>query len=104
MSVPVFQRIRTEDTDLSRVQDNASKTLDAVVAIPLMGGLLLQGVVLINGTTTVSHKLGRSLVGWVTTRRSAAATIYDTQATSATPGLTLTLVSNALVTVDLWVF
>ena len=78
--------------------------LDPVISNPLVQGQLLTGVALINGTTVVNHKLGRKLQGWMLAGINAAATVYDNQATNQTPQLTLSLTSNAVCTVNLWVF
>jgi len=78
--------------------------LDPILSNPLLDGQLLQGVVLINGTTIVNHKLGRKLIGWFPVGLNTAAVIHDNQASNQTPQLTLSLTCNATVTVNLWVF
>lgn len=81
-----------------------STQLSDLLQNPLVNGSLLKDVALSNGTTAVNHKLGRALQGWIITRVNGAATIYDSQTTNNTPNLTLLLVSNAAVTVSLYVF
>ena len=78
--------------------------LDPILANPLTNGQLLTGVDLSNGTTVVNHKLGRKLVGWIIVGTNAAASVYDNQDSNQTPQLTLILVSNAVCTLNLWVF
>ena len=78
--------------------------LDPVLANPMNGVNILKNVSLINGTTTINHLLGSKLQGWFLTRVRGAAIIYDQQDTNPNPQLTLVLVSNAAVIVDIGVF
>lgn len=91
--LPLEQTTRTWATKLDPVLSNA-----------ILKGQQLDGVALISGTTVVNHRLGRKLQGWMIVGINGAASIYDTQASNQTPDLTLSLVSNAAVTVSLWVF
>jgi hypothetical protein len=82
-------------------QTQWAQTLDPIVSKPLVQGSLLKNVALINGTTVVNHLLGRQMQGWCIADINGAATIYRSAPFSST---TLTLTSNAAVTVALWVF
>lgn len=98
MTLPIFQ---TNIRELSLMQTQWSSLIKPVIDAPINNGVLLPGVVLISGVTVVNHLLGRKLQGWQLTDTNAAATIYRSQPKS---DKTLTLTSNAAVTVDLWVF
>lgn len=100
-SLPIFQ---TDDQALSLLQTKWASVLNPVIKNPANLPIILNNVVLINGTTVVNHLLGRKLQGWKVILQNAAASIYDGQSTNQTPELTLVLVSNALVTVSLEVF
>jgi len=102
--LPKIQLVQSDDRVLNLFQDRVLKSVNPVLNNPLLDGILLQSVALINGDTVVNHLLGRPLVGWFVTRRRAAATIYDKQDTNGTPNLTLVLNSSAAVTVDICVF
>tara|TARA_R110002126_G_scaffold197951_1_gene345654 strand:- start:172 stop:486 length:315 start_codon:yes stop_codon:yes gene_type:complete len=104
MVVKKFTRINTEDYELSVIQNNTAATLNLLTTNPFAGGHLLEGVVLINGDTNVDHKLGRKPIGWIITRQSAAADIYDKQDTNNLSDRTLTLNSSAIATVSIYVF
>lgn len=79
--------------------------LNPVITNPITKGIVLKNVQLAVGQNVINHKLGRILQGWNSTRiRNVAAQIYDTQDSNQTPQLTLNLVSDAAVTVDLFVF
>lgn len=78
--------------------------LNPIVANPANNSILLKNIQLAVGTNVINHKLGRNLQGWSIVRKRASADLYDTQDTNQMPNLTLTLVSDAIVTVDLMVF
>jgi hypothetical protein len=85
-------------------QDRWASQLDPVIASAPNNSNILKNVVLAIGSNVINHKLGRVLQGWQLVRIRAAATIYDNQDSNQTPDLTLILVSNAVVTIDLEVF
>lgn len=99
--LPIFQ---TDDQDLSLMQTKWAAQLNPLLELPLNDSALLPNVNLINGTTQVNHRLGRKPLGWIIIRQRASAIIYDTQDSNQHPELTLSLVSNAAVVVDLIVF
>lgn len=99
--VQPFRRIRTTDRDLSKVQDAVAGPLRDVVTNKIINGTLVTDVALASATTTIlNHKLGKTPQGYIVVKKSAAATIYDTEFTATT----MTLHSSAAVTVSLWVF
>lgn len=105
MSLPIYQT--TEDSvqqSLSLLQTSWASKLNPILANPVSNGLLLKNVSLVNGTNAVNHKLGRKLQGWIVTRKRANAELHDEQDSNQNPSLTLTLVSDADVIVDLYVF
>ena len=74
--------------------------LNPVLADPFFPSII-SNVSLINGTTVINHKLGRMMQGWFITDINGAATIYRSKPLN---NLTLTLTSNAAVTVSIGVF
>ncbi len=76
--------------------------LDPVIEKPIVQGQLLEGISLIVGTNVINHKLGRKLQGWMIVDIDGIAEIYRTNPTQM-PNLTLSLISDAAVTVSLWV-
>lgn len=101
MSLPIY---KSDDQDLMLMQTKWAQELNPVLNSPLLAGRLIRNVALINGSTQVDHKLGRKLQGWMVIRKRGAAEIYDSQDSNSMPQLTLSLVSNADVSVDLYVF
>ena len=104
MSLVRFSKQVTKDEDLNKVQDNLVRTLNPVFNTQTLGGNLLQSVPLVVGSNSIDHKLGRNLIGWMLTRQRSSASIYDIQDSNTLPASTLILVSDAVVTIDLYVF
>jgi hypothetical protein len=88
---------------LPQTQTQWSGILNPVIANPIVNGLALTNVALIDGTTIINHTLARKMQGWFVTDINGAATIYR-PALSPLNSQTLTLVSSAIVTVNLWVY
>lgn len=99
--LPIFQ---TMMPDLNMLQTRWASLINPLVACPLTKGLQLSSVVLVSGANSINHKLARKLQGWIIVGIDGVASIYDTQATNSMPDRTLNLVSNAAVTVNLWVY
>lgn len=90
---------------LDMMQVQWAQQLNPLIANPTTNNLILKNVSLAVGTNVINHRLARPLQGWNPTRmRATAANIYDLQDTNLTPQLTLILVSDANVVVDLVVF
>lgn len=100
----VLTIFQTASKDLQLMQTSWATQLNPVIASPLSTPLILKSVKLINGTTTINHRLGKGLTGWMIVRQRGPASIYDTQDTNQQATLTLQLVSSAAVTVDILVF
>lgn len=96
--------MQTSDRTINQLQQNILASVNPIIANPLSSGILLQKIELKTGLNTVNHKLDRPLTGWMITRQRGPAAIYDKQDTNNTPAVTLLLVSDANVSVDLYVF
>lgn len=75
--------------------------LQPVINFPPNQGVLLTNIPLINGVTVINHLLGRQQQGWIQTDINGTATIYRSQPFNSS---TLTLTSNAAVTINLWCY
>lgn len=78
-----------------------AQNLNPLLAQPQSSGKILSNIVLVNGATIINHGLGRTLQGWNLVDINGAATIYRSAPFNSS---TLTLTSNALVTVSIEVF
>lgn len=78
-----------------------AQALNPVLNNDILNGKLMESVLLVNGATTFNHLLGRKLKGFFITDINAAATIFRSAPLN---DKTLTLTSNAICTVNLWLF
>lgn len=101
MSLPTFN---TTDKPFSLMQSNWASQLNPILANPTNNSSILKNIQLIVGTNTINHLLGKNLTGWNIVRKRGPAEIYDNQDTNQMPNLTLTLISDASVSVDIEVF
>ena len=92
-----------QNQTLPQMQSKWKSQLDPILANLLIQGQLLSNISLINGTTPVNHKLQRIPNGWFLIAPKGNAIVYQA-ASQPNPTLTLSLVSNAAITTDLWVF
>ncbi len=97
----LLPKVFTEDQALSLIQSKWAAIINPVLTNAANNSNLLTGIALINGVTVVNHLLGRMMQGWSIVDINGAATIYRSQPLN---NLTLTLTSNAAVTVAIEVF
>jgi len=100
-SLPIFT---TDDKDISLLQTNWAKELNPLLKNAALQGVLLPAQALVAGQTAVNHRLGRKLQGWMICRQRGPAAIYDNQDANPNSNLTLWLVSDTNVSVDIYVF
>jgi len=93
-----------QQLNLDMMQNRWASILNPIVSNPVNNSLILKDVQLEVGANVIDHKLGRPLKGWSIVRKRASADIYDNQDFNQMPQLTLYLVSDAVVTIDLEVF
>lgn len=94
-----------QQLNLDMMQNRWATILEPIINNPVNNSVLLKNVPIITGTNVINHKLGRNLQGWMVTRmRSVYAQLYDLQDSNQIPGLTLVLVSDQDLTIDLVVF
>lgn len=92
---------KTADQSMTLMQTSWKTAIDPVLANPLMQGVYLSNVALMNGTTIINHLLSRTQQGWIIVDVNGAATIYRSMPFN---DQTLVLTSNASVTVNLYVY
>jgi hypothetical protein len=98
MALNIF---KSQDQTSMLMQKQWTSQLNPLLANILTQGSLLSDVTLIDGVNTFNHYLGKGMTGWILVDQNGAASIYRSQPLNAQ---TLTLTSNAAVTVSLWVF
>lgn len=100
-SVP---KVQTNDRILSQIQDFMGSAIADLQKVPTNDSVILNNVSLSVGSNTISHALGRKLLGWVIVRQRGYAMFYDTQDSNLIPDKTLQLVSDTAVVVDILCF
>lgn len=93
--------VQTTDRNVNQLQSNIKQALQPLLINPLLVGITLSNVSLASGANTISHKLGRTIQGWMVTDVNGIATIYRSAPLNDS---TLTLTSSAPVTASIYVF
>lgn len=86
---------------LAQMQSTWSGTLNPYLLNPLNNVFVIKNISLINGATIINHLLGQMQQGWFIVDINGSASIYRSQPFN---DKTLTLTSNAAVTVNIGVF
>ena len=94
-----FKRLRTGEYKLDQVQENLSQFFKQFKDVPLLDGILIKDQ-RINTTLSLDHKLNRQALGYIITKKSANATVWNGDIDNKTIELT----SSGDVTIDIWVF
>lgn len=100
----ILPKFNTPDRIFSMLQTAWASKIDPVLQNPLINGRILKQVQLQTGTNQVNHGLQRALQGWFMVRQRSAGNVYDNQDNNTMPTLTLELVSDAVINVDIYVF
>lgn len=87
-----------------QAQPRWASILNPVLANPIVGGQLLEGIKVSSGNNTINHGLGEKLQGYIVVLNSANVTFYDRQSTNPMPDKTLVLVASGAATISLYVF
>lgn len=93
--------VQSASRELNQFQSNVATVLNPILKNAISSGVILEGIDLISGTTSIPHTLGRTQQGWFLTDIDGAATVYRSSAFNNT---TLVLTSSAAVTVNIYVF
>lgn len=115
--IKTLKKYSFEDKEVSRLQDSIDITLTAMSIKQILDGNLIKNVALKAGEVNkITHKLGRTLQGWIIVRKHAgknadgstktyvATDVWDTQDDNALPASYVDLWTEADVIVDLWCF
>ena len=101
-----FERYRTDDYPLTRVQDKVEQFADTLQATGLLAGCLIENIVFAASTTqNVLHGLGRNYQGYIVVSVNAKAIIQvdDTKNSNKSQFLALQSYGTPC-TASLWVF
>lgn len=82
-----------------------SQSLNPIIANPIVNGKLISNIALVSGNNVINHGLGRNMQGWfLVDVYNVSAGPVDVYRTAPLNNLTLTLNSDAALTVSIWVF
>ncbi len=102
--LPRFATVRVEDQSTNLLQDRLKQVLDVITSIPLLDGVTLRDVSLVNGTfRPQAHGLARPWRGFIVTKRTGDVRVWA-QAPVADAGAFIYLQASTTATVDIWVF
>lgn len=94
----------TEDSSLNRLMNLLQQVINPIVDNQLLDSTFVKSVPLAVGDNVVNHKLNRSVVGWIVTRKRGPGNFYDKQDTNPTPTKNIIINSDTIVTVDFYFF
>jgi hypothetical protein len=92
---------KSSDQTLMLMQKQWTSQLNPLLAVSITQGSLLTNKLLNIGTNTFNHYLGKQMSGWFIVDQDAKASIYRSQPLNSQ---SLTLTSDEVVTIALWVF
>lgn len=96
-----MKTLQFTDDKISRFQDNTKNAMDQLHKIPLIDGVLIEGIKLTSGQDNqVSHQLGRAYRLWFPVRQDTNSTLFEQ--TSADSSRFINIHCSATCTVSLW--
>lgn len=98
MALPIF---KMDDKSVQLLQTTWASQLNPIVGNTILQGLQLTAITLQIGVNVCNHLLSRKQLGWFIVDINAAAHIYRSAPFNDT---TLTLNSDAVCVVNLWVY
>lgn len=97
-----MKKVQLSDDVISRMQDNIENALDQLTRLPILDGVMIEGISLVAGSNNqIAHKLGRKPVMWFPVRKYQNADVWEVANTATNQLLTLQCSANCLV--NLWV-
>ena len=100
-----LNEIRTSDKDLMSVQDAVKVLFQEFSSNPFLKGNLVKDINITSGVVAaVAHGLKDPVTGYIVTKNSANAVIWQTQSANSSPQLLYYLNASANTTIDVWFF
>ena len=98
-----LMKIRTQDSDLMSIQDSIDQLFQEFAPNPFLKGNLVKDISIVSGVVkSVPHGLKEPITGYIVTKNSANAVIWQTANT--TSQLLYNLNASANTTIDVWFF
>lgn len=100
-----LMKIKTQDKDLMSVQDSVDQLFQEIAPNPFLKGNLVRNISITSGAVAaVAHGLKDPVTGYIVTKNSANAVIWDTQSANTSAQLLYYLNASANTTIDVWFF
>ena len=100
-----LMKIRSQDKDLMSIQDSIDQLFQEIAPNPFLKGNLVTGINITSGVVAaVAHGLKDPVTGYIVTKNSANAVIWQTQSANPSPQLLYYLNASANTTIDVWFF
>lgn len=100
-----FAKNQATDQTLNQVQDALVGCLNPLLTNPLLDYVIVTGVALKAGTTTIANPILRNIQGLIVIRKNGFADIHTgSNSVNPTPTKTIIISSSAAVLVDLYIF
>lgn len=98
-----FQKIYTQDGDLTTVQENVEGVIAPLFLVPFLDGNLLENISVSGTAAEFNHKLERAWRGFFVVKSSADVRVFSPAQTSD-PKVKIPLQASGAGTVSVWVF
>lgn len=99
----MYNKIKTNDATLNKVQDNVDIAMREMMLRPLAGATIAKDISLTTSNTEIIHGLSGPPIGWVVTKADAGVSIYS-DTPHANPNKFIYIKSTAPVTASLLFF
>jgi hypothetical protein len=100
-----FRRFTSNDPDTQKLIDNLIVAFKPLIDVPLLDGILLEGIELSNGVPKIiNHKLNRKYRGWFVVRKNTNADVWETSPSDKRDNIYIILNSSADTKIDIWIF
>jgi hypothetical protein len=96
-----FQPVKSNDQEMTLVQNALKRTLDSITRNPVVGGTLLRTVPIAAGSNLVNHGLGRNYITFFWGNPSASVSL--SAGASPDPSKIINIVSSGPASLDLLV-
>ena len=104
MTIKKFRKIKTDNADINRLQDQLQNILDNISNVPIINGNQVGPINFVPNTPVyVNHGLGRNYLNWAQLRPNAAVRIWEIPSTQ--PDQYVLIQADGYVTsVNFWIW
>lgn len=104
MGFSLFTTIRSDDEALMSVQDSVRDSINQLVKVPILDGVLLEDLVVSTTITPFPHRLNRAYRGFFITKSNADVRIWDASTSLTDRTKFIDLDASGSATISIWIF